>query len=231
MKLKPSFFTVLAVAVCLLLPSLAALPASADLEGRIQRVESGLLPPIVIKGRVVPMTLMDRLKFYKVPGVSIAVISGGKLEWARGYGVTAAEGGKPVSPDTLFQAASISKPFAAMIALHLVDEGKLSLDEDVNVKLHSWKTLEKTLASVSPDVLRSYTGEYQLTNGTKRVVISFEEGHLFMKPPQLRNKTEIFPESDTFFFTLLGGVPPVRFNRKDDGSMELSAGGMTAKRK
>lgn len=39
--------------------------------------------------------------------------------------------------DTLFQAASISKHVAAMVALHLVDEGKLALDEDGNLKLRS----------------------------------------------------------------------------------------------
>ena len=56
----------------------------------------------------------------------------GKVEWARGFGVTSVEGGKPVDADTMFQAASISKHVGAIVALRLVDEGKLSLDEDVN---------------------------------------------------------------------------------------------------
>jgi CubicO group peptidase (beta-lactamase class C family) len=46
---------------------------------------------------------------------------------------------EPVTTETLFQAGSISKPVAALAALRLVQEGKLSLDEDVNAKLVSWK--------------------------------------------------------------------------------------------
>jgi CubicO group peptidase (beta-lactamase class C family) len=80
----------------------------------------------------------ELLQKYKVPGASVAVVSNGKVEWARGYGV-AAEGGPAVTVDTLFQAASISKPVAAMAAMRLVEKGKLALDEDVNLKLRSWK--------------------------------------------------------------------------------------------
>jgi CubicO group peptidase (beta-lactamase class C family) len=78
------------------------------------------------------------MAFYNVPGVSIAMINNGKLEWARGYGVLEAGGARPVTAETRFQAASISKPVAAMAALALVEQGKLSLDEDVNLKLTSW---------------------------------------------------------------------------------------------
>jgi CubicO group peptidase (beta-lactamase class C family) len=80
------------------------------------------------------------MRFYKVPGISIAVIDAGRVEWARGYGVlelgTKLQG-RPVTPDTLFQACSISKPIAAMAALRLVEQCKLSLDTDVNQKLVS----------------------------------------------------------------------------------------------
>jgi CubicO group peptidase (beta-lactamase class C family) len=73
-----------------------------------------------------------------VPGVSIAVIHNGAIEWAQGFGV-AQLGGAPVTTETLFQAGSISKPVAAMAALHLVEQGRLSLDSDVNQALTSWK--------------------------------------------------------------------------------------------
>lgn len=107
---------------------------------RIRRVETGLLPPVVIRGHGdVQMTIEDRMKYYKTPGVSIAVINDGKIAWARGYGVLEVEGKIPVTPETMFQAGSISKPVSAMAALRLVQEGKLALDENVNQRLVSWK--------------------------------------------------------------------------------------------
>jgi CubicO group peptidase (beta-lactamase class C family) len=73
-----------------------------------------------------------------VPGVSIAVIHSGIIEWARGVGV-ARLGGPLVTAETLSQAGSISKPVAALAALRLVQQGKLSLDSHVNRALTSWK--------------------------------------------------------------------------------------------
>jgi CubicO group peptidase (beta-lactamase class C family) len=113
------------------------------LEERIKRVENGLLPPFFIKGQPsAPMKLADRMKFYKTPGISIAVINKGRIEWARGYGVRETGGNEAVTPETLFQAASISKPVAAMAALLVVQQGKLDIDEDLNRKLNSWKVAE-----------------------------------------------------------------------------------------
>jgi CubicO group peptidase (beta-lactamase class C family) len=73
-----------------------------------------------------------------VPGVGIAVLHDGRIEWAKGYGVRQV-GGEAVNAETLFQAGSISKPLAALAALHLVQEGKLSLDTNINASLTSWK--------------------------------------------------------------------------------------------
>ena len=116
---------------------------ASRLAQRIERVENGLLPPAVPKGETpAKMKLADRMKFYKTPGVSIAVINDGRIEWARGYGVLEAGGKEPVTSDTLFQAASISKSLTAMVVLRLVEQGKLDLDSDVNNRLVSWKVPE-----------------------------------------------------------------------------------------
>jgi CubicO group peptidase (beta-lactamase class C family) len=119
----------------------SVLPAADDaLSAKIARIESGLLPPARIVGiKSEPWTISARMHFYKTPGVSIAVINGGAIEWARGYGAARTGDSAAVTPDTLFQAASISKPVAAVGALTLVDAGKLTLDADVNAKLTSWK--------------------------------------------------------------------------------------------
>jgi CubicO group peptidase (beta-lactamase class C family) len=120
-------------------PSLPQTPF-AGTEARAARVESGLLPLFVVEGRPLPAkTLAERMAALRVPGVGVAVINEGRIEWAKGYGVTEAGTTTPVTPRTLFQAASISKPVAALAALRLVEQGKLGLDEDVNAKLKSWK--------------------------------------------------------------------------------------------
>src|SRR5690348_12095814 len=69
-------------------------------------VESNLLPAIIEAGTK-PFALEDRMRAYGVPGVSVAVIHNGKLEWARGWGVRDANTCAPVTPQTDFQAASI----------------------------------------------------------------------------------------------------------------------------
>src|SRR6202030_9529 len=101
--------------------------------------ELDLLPPVIVQGETPATTkLVDRMAALHVPGVSIAVIHDGEIEWARGFGVTRI-GGPAVTPETLFQAASISKPVTALAVLHLVQMGKLDLDADVNQYLKTWK--------------------------------------------------------------------------------------------
>jgi CubicO group peptidase (beta-lactamase class C family) len=114
-------------------------PVSPDVAQHIQHIQDGLTGNIVLKGD--PHSTHDlagRMKELNVPGVSVAVLHHGAIEWARGFGV-AAIGGPPVTAETMFQAGSISKPLAAMAALRLVQQGKLTLDADINSYLTSWK--------------------------------------------------------------------------------------------
>jgi CubicO group peptidase (beta-lactamase class C family) len=134
---------------------------SAETQQHIKAVESGLLPGIVLKDDPHPQhSLSERMAALHVNGVSIAVIHHGVMEWAQGFGV-ASVGGPVVTADTLFQAGSISKPLAAMAALRQVQDGKLTLDADVNTYLTSWKVPEAAVAGGKPVTLRellSHTG-------------------------------------------------------------------------
>ena len=128
-------FTVTIVAV---LASSSAL-AAPDIQQHIDHIQHDLLPPVLVAGEAPKTTeLATRMAELHVPGVSVAVIHAGKLEWARGFGVVRL-GGAPVTPETLFQAASISKPVFATAVMSLVQAGKLNLDTDVNQYLKSWK--------------------------------------------------------------------------------------------
>lgn len=90
----------------------------------------------------------------QIPGLSLAIIENGKIVKAKGYGVTEKGGKVAVTPATRFMAGSVSKPVSAVGALHLVEQGKLSLDEDVNQKLLAWKVPENTLTAEQKVTLR-----------------------------------------------------------------------------
>ena len=122
---------------------------------RIARIEAGL-PPVSIPGEKEPLrlSLPKWMELYAVPGVSIAVFEKGALVWAKGYGVKQPGGTDPVTPDTLFQAASISKPVTALAALHSVEQGKWSLDANINDTLVSWKLPENDFTKTEKVTLR-----------------------------------------------------------------------------
>lgn len=106
----------------------------------LEKIENMLLPTIIIEGADHEgFNIHERMKLYSVPGVSIAFMDQGKIVWAKGYGYTTSDSIKAVDEFTLFQAASISKPVAAMAALYMVEEGKLGLDQDVNQYLKDWQ--------------------------------------------------------------------------------------------
>ncbi|SFH80417.1 serine hydrolase [Bradyrhizobium sp. Gha] len=127
---------------------------SPEIQHRIDDVCACLKTKVVEKDDPhVCQRLQDRMAAYGVPGVSIAVIHHGAIEWAQGFGVVQLGGG-PVTPETLFQAGSISKPVAAMAALHLVEQGKLALDSDVNQALTSWKIPASAVAPGAVVTLR-----------------------------------------------------------------------------
>ena len=122
---------------------------------KIDAVENGLLTANFVKGLEQQSgSLDDRLERYRVPGVSVSVINDSMIAWSKGYGVREAGMDSRVTTDTLFQAASISKPVTALAVLDLVEQGKLDLDEEVNQWLSSWKIPENEYTQKSKVTLR-----------------------------------------------------------------------------
>lgn len=122
-----------------------------ELEQAIDAIEHGLL--MVTHSSEHPtkkMELSQRMKHYKVPGFSAAFVHNEKLAWTKGFGVVEAGSEKSVTTNTIFQAASISKPLTAMVALHIVEAGLLDLDADANDFLHSWKIPKSKYTQARP---------------------------------------------------------------------------------
>jgi len=119
------------------------------------RIERQLRPAVRLAGRPdTAFDLVDRMRFYHVPGVSIAVVDDFRIVYARGYGVTEFGGSQRVDTATLFQAGSISKPVFATGVLALVDQGRVSLDEDINHYLTSWHLPESRFTQQEKVTLR-----------------------------------------------------------------------------
>ena len=118
-------------------------------------IEQHIQKSIVIAGEAQPKTtLIQRMADENVPGLSIAVLKNGEIVWAKGFGIANSKTKQLVSEHTLFQAGSISKPIGALAALKLVEQGKLSLDEDVNKYLKGYQLTGAKLSKETPVTLR-----------------------------------------------------------------------------
>ena len=193
-----------------LLPTLTFGQSGA--ETPIKRVEHGLLPAVLIKGDP-SWSIAERMKHYKVPALSIAVIKDFKIDWARAYGVKDLETNEPASTDTLFQAGSISKSVAAMVAMKKVEEGKISLDENINNKLTSWKLPDNEFTAKKKVTLKNLLSH---TAGT--TVHGFPGYAITEKVPTLQQVLDGAAPANT---------APVRVNFEPGTRFRYSGGGTT----
>jgi CubicO group peptidase (beta-lactamase class C family) len=153
MNAKTTVLTLLALS----LPPAAAAQARTAAD-YMAAVEGATLPagPNGLGG----LTIAELMARFSVPGVSIAVIHDHQIHWAKGYGIADVATGALVDTGTMFQAASMSKPVAAMAVLRAVQDGLFTLDDDINRILTSWKLDGGELTRehpVTPRMLTSHT--------------------------------------------------------------------------
>jgi CubicO group peptidase (beta-lactamase class C family) len=74
--------------------------------------------------------LLKQMDTYKIPGLAVAIVRNDEVEYINGYGIANPDG-DPVTPDTPFLLASVSKSFTALGVMQLVEEGKINLDDPV----------------------------------------------------------------------------------------------------
>lgn len=123
------YIRIICAAICAVL-CLAMIPAYAGAEDR----SAGSLEQMTD-------TYMQKvLSDYHVAGAAVSVVRGGAVLFQKGYGYADIENKTPVDADTTaFQIASVSKVFTATAVMQMVEQGKLSLDADVNNYLTAFK--------------------------------------------------------------------------------------------
>ena len=177
---------------------------------RISKIENGLRAEWRGENSQ-EMNLIDRMAYYQVTGVSIAMIDENKIEWVKAYGLRENGTSDSVSPGTLFQSGSTGKSIMATVALQLVEQGSLSLDSAANLYLKSWKIPENSFTRRTPVTLR------QLLSHTAGVtlpgVIGYQAGEPLPELIQILNGT---PPANT---------PPVVVDRVPQTTFSYSSGG------
>lgn len=202
-----------AIATAVLLSLAVQGPASAQSadEVRIGRVEARLPPAVVLRGKEpAGRSLAEAMSDLGVPGVSVAFVRDGEVVWKRQYGEAVADGAT-VGPETRFQAGSISKAIAALGAMALVDTGALSLDEDVNDRLTSWRLPVDAGADGAPVTLNALLSH---TAGT--TVRGFPGYRMDAPVPTLRQVLDGVPPANT---------EPVRVTTPPGAEWRYSGGG------
>jgi CubicO group peptidase (beta-lactamase class C family) len=170
-KCRPSVLgPSIGITACLLLGMIqygSAHAAANSAEERRQAVETHLSRYIRLTGQQDGgLSLASEMKRLRVPAVSIAAIQDGRVDWARAYGVSPS--GAAIQTSTVFGAASISKAVTAMGVLRLVQDGRLSLDDDVNHYLRRCKLAENQFTAekkVTVRELLSHTSGIGTHNG------------------------------------------------------------------
>jgi len=131
---------------------------------------------LLATSQAIPADNVDRyiesqMHRHHIPGISLAIIDGGQIVKSKCYGFADRERKIPVTSNTLFQCASISKALVAVAALKLVEEGQLTLDGDVNAELKSWQIPNSELTRAAKVTLR------ELLSHTSGLNLSADPGY------------------------------------------------------
>lgn len=121
----------------------------------IEQISTGLGSSIRIEGKETEFfTLKERMAHYNIPAVSIAFMENHKIKWTHTEGVIDKISNKPIDENTVFQAASISKPIFATVLMKYRESNPLDLDAPVNSLLSSWQLPAHEWTSTKPVTLR-----------------------------------------------------------------------------
>jgi CubicO group peptidase (beta-lactamase class C family) len=97
------------------------------------------------------------VKDEKIPGLAVGIVQGGRLVYSRGFGVMKLGEPNPVTPETLFHMASITKPFVATAIMQLVEQGKVDLDAPVTKYLPYFRLKDPWYKSITVRHMLTHT--------------------------------------------------------------------------
>jgi CubicO group peptidase (beta-lactamase class C family) len=144
------FLGAVALAVSCLAQAGAAQAVPDDKEARVDRVFAAWNKP-------------------DVPGAAVSVVLDGKPLLVKGYGCADLERSRPITPQTLFNAASLAKQFTAAAVLMLEAEGKISLQDEVRARLPEFPDFGRPVTIrhllYHTGGLRDYGGLIQMSGG------------------------------------------------------------------
>ncbi len=101
------------------------------------------------------INIEERMKHYNVQGLSITLLEGSEISGTENYGLLEVENNRKANEDSIFSACSISKFSTGILAMKLVEEGSLDLDDDVNESLVSWNVPENDFTKNKKVTLRN----------------------------------------------------------------------------
>jgi CubicO group peptidase (beta-lactamase class C family) len=127
-----------------------------------------------------PTNLLSLMDSAGIPGMAMAVLDDGEIAWSKGFGVRGADGGHPVDENTVFEAASLSKPVMAYVALTFVDAGLLDLDRPLLEYAAIPELPDERAGRITARMVLSHTTGLQNERiGEERLVLAFDPGQRF----------------------------------------------------
>ncbi|MCP5105160.1 MAG: beta-lactamase family protein, partial [bacterium] len=152
--------------------------ACGPADKEVEQVKQKTAPPLQLD-KAIP-ALMEKAD---IPGMSMAIINNSKIVSRKVFGVKNTKTKTPVTGDTLFEAASLTKPVLAYSALKLVDEGKLELDKPL-YQYFEYKDIqhdERYKLITARIVLKHSSGfpNWRTMNNDKKLDIKFTPGEKF----------------------------------------------------
>lgn len=137
-----------------------------------------------IQAEEIDRFMRDRMKAFRVFGASLAVIEDGQVVYHRIFGMADNEAGAPVTDQTLFEGASLSKPLFAYFAMSFVEEGRLDLDRPLYQYLpHPDLAHDPRHRAITARMVLSHTSglpNWRSGPGTQGLKLHFEPGTRFM---------------------------------------------------